>query len=140
MSNANTQNQNAAQLYNLQNQQNISNQNTDLANKQTMYNSGLIQQNYQNQLQKAQGVSGANQGLASAYNTSADRTAGQFAGIGSAVGQGVTGIANYNMLNDYLNKKPGTTSASDNAPLGGTANNTYSDDEYKDAFSNNYNS
>lgn len=49
---------------NLAQQQAIANQRTNLQNQQQMYNKGLIQQDYQNRLQKATGVSGGLQNLA----------------------------------------------------------------------------
>lgn len=48
---------------NLSNQQNIANQQTALRNQQQLHNKGLIQQNFQNQLAKAQGVFGGQQAL-----------------------------------------------------------------------------
>ncbi len=59
VSNKNVASQNAAQEYNLNNQQRISDQNAQIANQNSMYNNQLQQQGYQNQVQKLQGQGGA---------------------------------------------------------------------------------
>lgn len=61
--NLGVQNRNTAAAANLQNKQNISNQNVDLANKQIQYNKELAQQRYENELKKQQSVAGALQKL-----------------------------------------------------------------------------
>ncbi len=53
---ANTAANNAAQATNLQNKQNVANSNVDLSNQQQQYNKGLIQQNFNNKLNKASAV------------------------------------------------------------------------------------
>jgi hypothetical protein len=94
---------NNAQKYNLDNKQNISNANVDTANKQEMHNKSLIQQQYDNQAKRAAGLSGQYGNMSQAYGQNADRTAGQFAGAGSAIGEGLTSYAKY--LADQKKKK-----------------------------------
>jgi hypothetical protein len=60
----NSQNKQGVNQYNLGNKQNIANQGTANNNQQEIYNKGLIQQQLQNQFQKATGVSGANTAMA----------------------------------------------------------------------------
>lgn len=66
----NTGANNAAQATNLQNKQGIANANTDLSNQQQQHNKGLIQQDFQNQMAKAQGAAGIAQNQASAEQDS----------------------------------------------------------------------
>lgn len=90
---------NAAQLYNLQEKQRIADSNTGLANSEQAHNKGLLQQQYQNQMDRAAGVSGQ-------YNTNAGTIAQQgkdqaamWAGIGKGAGDAALGAG------DYFNKK-----------------------------------
>lgn len=64
---ANTQTQNQGQLYNLGQQQAVANANVTNSNQAQQYNNQLQQQYYQDQLSKANGEAGANQGVANAY-------------------------------------------------------------------------
>lgn len=59
--NRNVDARNQAQMMNLQNNQNISNQNVGLRNQQQAHNRGLLQQDFQNQMQRAGGQSGVSQ-------------------------------------------------------------------------------
>jgi hypothetical protein len=63
----NTQNRQNVAGTNLANRQSIANQKAATANQQEMYNKGLIQQNFQNQVQKAGGVAGQMGNLANTY-------------------------------------------------------------------------
>lgn len=84
----NTDRNNAGQEYNLNLKQRVADANTKTANDEQMYNKRLIQQEFDNKAQKAAGLSGQYGKTADALNKNADRTAGQWAGIGSAVGKG----------------------------------------------------
>lgn len=86
--NQNTAFKNQAAQYNLNNAQNLSNSNTDIANKEQTYNSGLYQQQFQNQLAKEGAKANARAGQASNLNNQAQNTANMWGGIGSAVAQG----------------------------------------------------
>lgn len=88
--NSNTDASNRAQAANLQNNQNISNNNTGLANQQQMYNKGLAQTQFQDQMTKANGQSGALTGIAQGAQAQAAQTAGMYAGIGKGAGQAIT--------------------------------------------------
>jgi hypothetical protein len=78
---------NAAQQYNLQNQQNIGNANTNLGNTALNNQRAGEQQTYADQMQKAAGISGANFTGANAYTNLGNAKAGQWV-------QGAQGIAN----------------------------------------------
>lgn len=82
----NTGAKNQAQATNLQNAQNIANMNTQNANQQQMHNKGLIQQNFQNQMNLAGAKANAMTGNAQQLNQQAANTAGQYATIGQGVG------------------------------------------------------
>lgn len=101
---------NEAQQYNLGRQQKVSDMNVGVANEQEKYNKALRQQEYENRLRKAGGVSAALGQQAQASNAAADRTAGTWAGIGSGINQGIAAYGQqqnadrqYGLLNDYLN-------------------------------------
>lgn len=89
----NAQTMNQQNQYNLGNRQNIANQQSDIANKQQMYNKGLIQQDYLNRLNKATAQTGQN----TAYGTNLANnalTAGQGkANMYSSIGQGLGNVA-----------------------------------------------
>lgn len=107
VSNTNTSTRNAAQGANLQNAQSIMNANTGLSNQQQQYNSQLQQLQYQDALQRAQGIYGAQNNYANQlYNQ--QQGANQQAGgiISGLIGGGAA-------LGDYLNKKPPSGSGYD---------------------------
>lgn len=89
----NTAAKNNAQGTNLANAQNISNMNTQTANQQQQYNKGLLQQQYNNQMQLAGAKAGILNGQAGQYNQQAANTAGQYSTIGQGVGQLLGGLA-----------------------------------------------
>lgn len=80
--NQNVANQNAAQSYNVQNAQNLANSNTGLSNQQQIYNKGLLQQEYQNQLQKAQGTAAGYEGQAGLYTQQGNTNANMYSNLG----------------------------------------------------------
>jgi len=67
----NTQQRMGVQSQNLASRQAIANQQAATRNQQEMYNKGLIQQQFQNQVAKATGVSGAQSNLANLYGQQA---------------------------------------------------------------------
>lgn len=84
----NTDRRNQAQASNLDNRQSIANTNVGVRNQQEMHNKGLVQQNYDNKLKKAAGMTGQMGGMAQSRDAAADRSAGMWSGIGAGVGQG----------------------------------------------------
>lgn len=103
----NTNRQTEANQYNVQNAQDIANRNTGVANQQEIHNKGLYQQNFDNQKSLAGGVANAQNGMANAYSGAADRTAGQWAGAGSAIDHGITAAQNRSAYIDaHANKVP----------------------------------
>lgn len=109
ISNFNTQNaqsvsarnvgaQNQAAAANLTNRQNIANQNVGTHNQQQQYNKGLIQQRYQNEVQKAGGQAAALNNMAGNYLQQAGNAAASMAAMGQGVGN--IAMAGANALND----------------------------------------
>lgn len=82
----NTSLKNNAQQMNLQNAQNLANINTETQNKQQIANKGLLQQQYNNQLNLAGAKAGQYNNQATSRDTQAGQTAGMWAGIGQGVG------------------------------------------------------
>lgn len=86
----NTQNLNSAQKSNLSEAQRISDANVTNRNAQQTYNKQLEQDYFNNQMKKAATLSGQSNNLADQATSAANRTAGMYAGIGSAIGQGAS--------------------------------------------------
>ena len=91
----NVDRRNQAQAMNLSESQRVADTNVGMRNQQQMHNKGLLQTNYQNQMQRAAGMTGQMAGQANAAENAADRTAGMWAGIGQGVGQGVAAYGAY---------------------------------------------
>lgn len=89
----NVEAQRQAQLRNLQEQQRLSEQQAATKNLQQQYNKELIQQRYQNQLDRASGAAGQYEGIARDRDRAAQRTADMWAGIGRGVGTGIGAFA-----------------------------------------------
>jgi len=111
--NTNVGYQNQAQMSNLANQQAVMNANTGLANQQQMYNSNLYQQQYANQLAKAQAAAGASNQAAGALQNNAAATQQMWSGIGQAANQGMGTAATAGALNNIGNKQQAAPSNSD---------------------------
>lgn len=69
---ANVGARNAAQEFNLKEKQRIADTNTAMGNQNKVNNANLLQQNYDNQLKKASGISGASTAQAQQYNQQAE--------------------------------------------------------------------
>lgn len=82
----NTQYQNQAQAANLANAQNIANTNVGLTNQQQAHNTGLYQQQFQDQMAQAQGMAGADVANAGYQSGQAQQIAGMASGIGAGLG------------------------------------------------------
>jgi hypothetical protein len=101
----NAQNRQGVNAQNLATQQNLANQRANVANQQSMYNAGLEQQRFQNEMQKATGVAGAHQNLAGMYgqqataNAQADAatTGALFTGVGTVLGGPIGGAIGKSM-------------------------------------------
>lgn len=91
----NADRRNAANEYNLNLKQKISDANTKLSNDEQIYNKELLQKEFENKAKKAQGVAGQYGKMAEQSTADANRTAGQWAGIGSAVGKGALAYGMY---------------------------------------------
>jgi hypothetical protein len=104
---ANVAAQNAARLRNLDTKQQLELARAQTANTQEQYNKGLIQQDYNNRLAKAQAIANAKVGAAgTAYQgglAGAANTMGMYSGIGQAIG-GVGSLYNSNKQAD-LNRQ-----------------------------------
>jgi hypothetical protein len=125
----NTQNRQDVNQYNVTNKQNLENQRAANANQQEMYNKGLIQQKFQNQMGKATGQAGATQNLANMYSQQ-----GQAAAQGQA-----------NMTSGLLNTAAGlgaaymTAGASEGVKAAAPAAATGAADLYQGPKRNRYN-
>ena len=100
----NVQSRNMAQASNLQNAQDIANQNVGLRNQATQYNLQAPQRTFQNQLMKAQPVTGAMGNMANMYGQQAQATQQMWGGLGQAAGQGFGAYGMYNL--GQQNAKP----------------------------------
>src|SRR6185437_16468176 len=78
---------------NLANEQAISNANVGISNQQEQYNKGLVQQQFNNEMNLANGEANALNGVASGYAQQGQADANRWSNIGNAVGQGVAAIA-----------------------------------------------
>ncbi len=96
--------QNQAQYYNLGNQQQISNMNTGIANQQSMMNAQAHQQAYQNALQKATAIYGAQNNAANQDLTRAGQTQSMYGGVGQAAGTAAMGYGMQQAYTDRTNK------------------------------------
>lgn len=83
---ANTQAQNQAQIGNLANAQSIANSNANLENQQQMYNTGLVQTNFANQMAKAGGQASVANGVYQGNMAAGNAAAQQGQQTGSALG------------------------------------------------------
>lgn len=92
---ANVDRRNSAQAGNLSSAQRIADTNVGMRNQQEIQNKGLYQQQFDNQMRRAAGVSGQYSNQAGAADRTADRTAGMWSGIGSGVGQGAAAYGDY---------------------------------------------
>lgn len=99
VSNQNTQATNAANAFNLENNQRISDLNTGVDNTQAEYNSKMIQQNYEDQLQRAAGASGQYDASGKFYGDQAQGDANQWGNVGSGLAKLGTAYATLSSKN-----------------------------------------
>lgn len=90
---------NTTNASNLANKQNIADATANNANKQEMYNKGLLQQDYTNRLNRAQSIAGLNNSQANnqaqAALTAGQGTANMYGQIGQAAGNVTRGVVDY---------------------------------------------
>lgn len=98
---------NEANKYNLSLKQDVANKNTGLANTQELYNKQLLQQQFQNQAEKANALQTPYQQLGAAYRGNANATQGMWAGIGAGVDKTASSLMGAPDINtpEYLQKK-----------------------------------
>jgi hypothetical protein len=122
--NANTQAYNQAAAATLANQQAIANQNTSTQNQEQIYNQQLVQQNYQNQLQKAAIGTQAANAASGVYQQQANSTAGLGAGLGAAGATAASGLYNGGVFGNNSNQQqqPAITPTEN---LSSNSNDTY---------------
>lgn len=101
--NTNVSAKNQAQIANLSSKQAIANANAELAAKQQIANKGLQQQQFANELQKAQAASGATAPVANSYGQQAAAQQSMWGGIGQAAGKASSALGS-SMIKG--NKKP----------------------------------
>ncbi len=111
--------QQQANAQNTQNANQTAAANTGLSNDRTKYNAGIPQQMFQNAMQKAGGVAGANQALAQNQMTQGQQQAGMYAGLIGAgatlAGGPVAGLAANQML---AHAPPASANTQQYAPQG----------------------
>lgn len=112
VSNANVGLQNRAQETNLANAQDIANKNTGINNQQSLYNSGLIQQQFDNNVKRLGGATGQANTVAGTEQKggtlAGNAIANASSGIGNAAFAGASQAAktpDYGALDDYFKKK-----------------------------------
>lgn len=103
----NVQAQNQGQLRNLSEAQRLAEQQAAIKNYQQEHNVGLQQQNFQNQMQKASGLSGQYGNIANQAQQNAANQSSMWSGMGQGVGQLAAGI--YNTNNKSAQKVPNQT-------------------------------
>lgn len=96
---ANIDRQNVAQQYNLGEQQRIADANIQMENAERLRMEQAKRDFYNDRLQKASAYTGAGANVAQGYQSEAQRKAGMWSGIGSALGQGAMGYANMQNTN-----------------------------------------
>lgn len=106
---------NSAQAANLENAQNISNGNVGIQNQQQIANKNLIQQNYENQVQQAQGAAGASAGQANAAQNQANATGNFATNIGNMVGGVAAKKANQDWWDNYTKSQNSAQSTLNNS-------------------------
>lgn len=97
--------QNAAQQYNLSQNQKISDENTNVANQQETYNKGLQQQQYENQLKRTAGATGQNNLAANNVLQGGQNTSNLYSNLGGAAIGGISAQAAQNRWDDYMNNE-----------------------------------
>lgn len=121
VSNANVGLRNRAQEMNLSNAQDIANKNTGINNQQSLYNSGLIQQQFDNNAKKLAGATGQANTIAKTNETGGTLAGNALSNAGSGIGNaafaGAAAAAkaqtpaaaaptDYSALDEYLKNKP----------------------------------
>lgn len=91
---SNVDRRNSAQEANLQGTQRILDANVGTRNATQMNNKGLIQTNFNNQMDKGAAMAGAYNSQSAQASANADRTAQMYAGIGAGAGQGAAAYSN----------------------------------------------
>jgi hypothetical protein len=89
---SNVELRNQAQAVNLAERQRIADANVNLANQQQQYNKGLLQQDYQNRLGKAQAQAGQQTSIGNLAATQAANTGAMYSTIGQGIGKIVAGF------------------------------------------------
>lgn len=84
--------QNQGQMYNIGNEQNVSNANTQMENAERIRQNDAQRQYWQDQAQQAQMRANARLGQSSQLQSEANRTAQTWQGIGSGIGAGAGGM------------------------------------------------
>jgi hypothetical protein len=84
INNFNTQNRQGVAGRNIERTNTTNNTNVDLRNNQQSFNKGLSQRNFENQVAKAQGQTGANAAVSERYGNDARATQQKYAGYGKA--------------------------------------------------------
>ena len=110
----NTGAENYAQQYNLAQQQRISDQNTQMANAEQMYNKGLIQQNYENQVQRLAGATGQSNAVAGTTQYGGKLLGNTISNLGKGASDAYSAGAKSDFWDNYFkNQNQNNNSSSD---------------------------
>lgn len=104
---ANTGLANRAQEMNLASKQDIANRNVETQNKQQMYNSGLAQQQFENQLKRTAGATGQYGNVAQAQMQQGQAQGNAFTNVGTGVSQAATAQQNQEFWDKYFASQKG---------------------------------
>lgn len=104
----NVASKNSGQMYNLGEDQRVADSNVATRNQEQTYNKGLIQTNFNNQLDKASALAGQSRASASNALANANQTASMYSGIGQGIGQAATAY-NQSQTEEERLKKYGRT-------------------------------
>lgn len=96
---------NDASRYNLDKKQNLSNANTDIVNKQEVYNKGLIQDNFTNKLNVNTAKANARAGQATTAIQGGKDAAEMWQGVGSGIAKAGTAAGQYAAENEKKEKE-----------------------------------
>lgn len=96
---ANVNRMNQAEQFNLQNQQRVADANVQMENAERLRMEQAKRDYWNDQLQKASAYTRAGAQVAQGHNQAAQRTADMYSGIGSSIGQGLSGYASQQNTN-----------------------------------------
>jgi hypothetical protein len=118
--------QNQAQQSNLAAKQKVADQNTEVQNKQDLYNSGLIQQQFDNSAKQLAGATGQFANQAKSIQSQGENIGNSISNAGTGINQALTAQQTSDFWNNYFNKaKLGAPKPYDPSLDGGYSSSAY---------------